>query len=226
MVEVTYLSHSAFIINDGIHSLVVDPFLEGNPMATINYKQVKAEYIILTHAHGDHFGDTPDIATNNDATVIAVNELARHCGTLGLKNHPMHIGGAFHFPFGRIKFTQALHGSSTSTGKYMGDPAGVLITIGGKTIYHTGDTGIFSDMKLIGELDNIDLFLVPIGGNFTMDINDAAKAVEFVKPKLTVPMHYNTFPIIEADPNIFSQKVKALGFDVKVMSINETIQLV
>jgi L-ascorbate metabolism protein UlaG (beta-lactamase superfamily) len=189
-------------------------------------EDVKVDYVVLTHAHGDHIGDCKQIAKQNNATVIAVNELANYAASEGLNAFNMHIGGAYKFPFGRLKFTIAHHGSSLPNGQYMGSPAGVLITIDGKTIYHTGDTGLFLDMKLIGELDKVDLMCVCIGDCFTMGIDDAVKAVEFVNPELAIPMHYNTFPVIETDPFEFKEKVeKKLGKKARVMEFGETITI-
>ena len=225
MLKLTYISHSAFILEDGEYKVIIDPYITGNPTATIKWQDVSANYIALTHAHGDHFGDTLQIAKANKSTVIAVNELANYVARKGVNAHNMHIGGSHNFPFGKLKFTIAHHGSSTDDGEYMGEPAGIVITIGGKTIYHAGDTGIFMDMKLIAELDKIDVFLVPIGGNFTMDSSDAAKATQFVSPKLVIPMHYNTFPAINTDPNQFKQLVEKDGFNCRVMNYGETIEL-
>lgn len=224
MLKLTYLSHSTFILDDGNYKLIIDPFITGNPTCPIKVDDVKVNFVVLTHAHGDHLGDAFTIAKNTDALVIAVNELANYAAENGCKAHNMHIGGAYNFPFGRLKFTIAHHGSSSPDGRYMGEPAGVVIKMGGKTVYHTGDTGLFLDMKLIGELDKIDLFLVPIGDNFTMGIDDAVKAVEFVNPVLTIPMHYNTFPVIPADPFEFKKKVEALGKNCRVMEFGETLE--
>jgi L-ascorbate metabolism protein UlaG (beta-lactamase superfamily) len=138
--------------------------------------------------------------------------------------HPMHIGGARTFPFGRVKLTQAFHGSSFPDGGYGGMPTGVLITVEGKTIYHTGDTGLFGDMKLIGQLNPIDIVLIPIGDNFTMGLNDALKAVEFLKPKKAIPMHYKTFDVIDADPAKFVENVKKLGIDAQFLEYGKSIQ--
>jgi L-ascorbate metabolism protein UlaG (beta-lactamase superfamily) len=225
MLTLKYFSHSAFLLADGTHNIAIDPFITGNPTAPCDVCEVPADYIVLTHGHGDHFGDTLKLAETHDATVIAVNELANYCAELGLKTHNMHIGGAYNFPFGRLKFTQALHGSANNEGRYMGNPAGVIITIDDKKIYHCGDTGIFGDMQLIGQLDKIDVMLVPIGGNFTMDVDDAVKAVKLVNPELAIPIHYNTFPVIEANPDEFVAKVEAIGKKAKVMAYGEEINL-
>ncbi len=225
MLKITYLGHSSFQLDDGVHKVLIDPFLSGNPAAGKDPAEMDAKFIVLTHAHGDHIGDGIEIAKKNDGLIIAVNELANYVSEKGAKAHNMHIGGGFNFDFGRVKFTIAHHGSSTDDGRYMGEPAGVVITIGGKKIYHTGDTGLFLDMKLIGERDKIDLMMAPIGDNFTMGINDAVKAVEFVNPGLAVPMHYDTFPVIKADPHEFKRKVESIGKKARVMEIGETIEM-
>lgn len=225
MLKIQYLSHSSIILNDGTNQLVIDPFLIGNPTLTVDPQSVKADFVVLTHAHGDHLGDALTIAKRDGALVIAVNELANYIGAQGLNVHNMHIGGAWNFPFGRLKFTIAHHGSCLGDGTYMGNPAGVIISMGGKTIYHAGDTGLFLDMKLIGELDSIDAAFLPIGDNFTMGINDAVKAVEFINPKLAVPIHYNTFPVIRVDPFEFKEKAESAGYRAKVMNYGEWIEL-
>jgi len=137
----------------------------------------------------------------------------------------MHIGGGYDFEFGRVKFTIAHHGSQTPDGQYAGEPAGIVLTIDGITIYHTGDTGLFYDMKLIGEMNNIDYMLVPIGDNFTMGITDAVKAVEFVNPKHVIPMHYKTFPVINAEPSEFKSRIEKEGKKCRVMEFGEEIEL-
>jgi L-ascorbate metabolism protein UlaG (beta-lactamase superfamily) len=225
MLKLTYIAHSAFLLSDGTYTIAVDPFITGNPNATIKATDIHPNFIILTHAHGDHVGDTVQLAKANDATVISMNELASWIGSQGVKFHPLHIGGGFNFPFGRVKLTIAHHGNKADNGEYMGEPAGAVITMGGKKVYHTGDTGLFLDMKLIGELNQPDVMCVPIGDNFTMGIDDAVKAVEFVKPKLAIPMHYNTFPIIPADPNDFAAKVQANGGNARAMNYGETIDI-
>ncbi len=224
--KLKYFSHSAFqITTDDNKSILIDPFLDGNPTSPVKSDEVTADYIILTHAHGDHIGDAFKIAEKTSPLFIAVNELADYVASRGFKAHNMHIGGAYNFDFGRVKFTIAHHGSITPDGKYAGEPAGVLVTINGKTVYHAGDTGLFYDMKLIGEMNDVDYFLVPIGDNFTMGIDDAVKATEFVNPKIVIPMHYNTFSVINADPNEFKSKAEAKGFNVKIMEYGEEIEL-
>lgn len=224
MLKITYYGHSVFLLDDGKTKLIIDPFIEGNPLSPIKEKDVNVNYIVVTHGHGDHLGDAVAISKRCDAPIIAVNELANYVASKGAKAHNMHIGGGFNFPFGRVKFTIAHHGSSSGEGTYTGEPSGVLVTMSGKTVYHTGDTGLFSDMKLIGEMNPVDILLLPIGDNFTMGIDDAVKAVELVNPKFVVPMHYNTFPVIEADPNVFIAKVKANGFNGKVFNFGETVE--
>jgi len=224
--KLKYFSHSAFqITTDSGKVILIDPFLTGNPTAPTSVENVEADYIILTHAHGDHIGDTFDIAKRCDSIIIAVNELADYSISHGLKAHNMHIGGSHNFDFGKVKFTIAHHGSSTPDGKYAGEPAGVIITADGKSVYHTGDTGLFYDMKLIGEMDKIDYMLLPIGDNFTMGIADAVKAVELTNPGVAIPMHYNTFPVIEADPDEFKSKVEALGKKSLVLEYGQEIDL-
>ncbi len=224
--KLRYFSHSSFqVTTDDGKVILIDPFLDDNPTSPVKSEEVNADYIILTHGHGDHIGDSLKIAERTDPTFICVFELSNYINEKGFKSHMMHIGGGYNFDFGRIKFTIAHHGSKTPDGQYVGEPAGVLLTIDGKTIYHTGDTGLFYDMKLIGEMNPVDYFLVPIGDNFTMGIDDAVKAVELVNPKITIPMHYNTFPIIEADPNEFKEKVAAMDKECRVLEYGEEINL-
>ena len=224
--KLRYFSHSSFqITTDAGHTILIDPFLDDNPTSPVKSEDLAADFIVLTHAHGDHVGDAFKIAKRTNPLFICVNELANYCMGKGFRAHNMHIGGAHNFDFGRLKFTIAHHGSMTPDNTYGGEPAGVILTIEGKSIYHTGDTGLFYDMKLIGEMTPIDYMLLPIGDNFTMGIEDAVKAVELVNPRVAIPIHFNTFPVIAADPNIFRKKVEALGKKALVLNFGQEITL-
>ncbi|KRF05954.1 metal-dependent hydrolase [Paenibacillus sp. Soil766] len=212
------------------HTLIIDPFITGNPQATVKAEDIKADYILVTHGHGDHVGDTISIAERNKATVIAPNDLARYLGFEGANTHGMGIGGAFEFPFGKVKLTLALHDSSynppgTKENIYTGMASGFLIRVEGKTIYHAGDTGLFKDMKLIGKMNEIDLAFLPIGDNYTMGPEDAVIAARYLKAQTVVPMHYNTFPVIEQDPDAFVASLEEEGIKGLVMTPGQQITL-
>ncbi len=225
--KLKYFSHSAFqITTDSGKKILIDPFLDDNPTSPVKSDDVEADYIILSHAHNDHMGDAMKIAKKGKVMFICVNELGNYLSSNGFEAHNMHIGGGYDFEFGRVKFTIAHHGSQTPDGKYAGEPAGIIIQAEGKTIYHTGDTGLFLDMKLISEMNGpIDYMLLPIGDNFTMNITDAVRAAELVRPKMAIPMHYNTFPVIKADPQEFKQKAEAVGINSRVLDYGEEIKL-
>jgi len=227
MVKVTFIGHSCFLIESGKYKILIDPFITGNPVARATREQRQADFILISHGHGDHLGDAIEIAKECDAMVISNYELCTYCGSQGVKKaHAMHIGGGNKFPFGSVKLTIAHHGSTLGDKlQYGGNPAGFIIRTGGKVIYHAGDTGLFLDMKLIGELDKIDLALLPIGGNFTMDIPDAVKAVEFLRPALAIPMHYNTFDLIACDPAKFVDGIKPFGTEGVILDFGESYEL-
>lgn len=221
-----YFSHSAFqITTDAGKKILIDPFLDENPTSPVKSKDVDADFIILTHGHGDHIGDSFSIAKRCGSLFICCNELANYCSSKGFKAHNMHIGGSHNFEFGRVKFTIAHHGSMTPDNYYAGEASGVILSIDRKNLYHTGDTGLFYDMKLIGEMTPLDYMLLPIGDNFTMGITDAVKAVELANPKTAIPMHYNTFPVIQSDPEEFKKRVEILGKKVIVLKFGQEILL-
>jgi len=225
--KVSYHGHSIVKIESNGKTILIDPFITGNDTTDLKADEQNPDFIVLTHGHGDHVGDTVDIARRSGALVIAVNELALYLQHQGVQVHPMHIGGSREFDFGKVKFTQAFHGSGLQqedgTFLYMGMPAGVLIMNEGKTIYHAGDTGLFSDMKLIAERHPIDLAFLPIGDNFTMGPEDAAVAAEFLQAKITVPIHYDTFPPIRQNPEDFVARVQ--NGSGRVMKVGEAIEV-
>jgi L-ascorbate metabolism protein UlaG (beta-lactamase superfamily) len=228
MTRVTYQGHSCFEIAHDEHRLIIDPFLSNNPVAKIGPDQVRAHYVLVSHGHGDHWGDTEAIARANDATVIGCFELAMYAQSKGLKAHAMHIGGGHRFPFGRVQLTVAQHGTGgTDSGlAYLGHPAGFLIQLGKFTLYHAGDTALTYDMKLLGDFHQVDLAMLPIGDNFTMGIEDAARATAFVKPRRVVPMHYNTFDLIAADPQEFARAVRRItSAEPVVLAVGESLEL-
>ncbi|MBA3014616.1 MAG: metal-dependent hydrolase [Proteobacteria bacterium] len=206
--KITWYGHSCVLIESEKASLLIDPFLTGNATAPVGPGEVNPSYILLTHGHADHVGDTIAIAKRCGATVAANFEICNWLTRQGVSNtHAQHIGGGFDYPWGRLQLTMALHGSSMPDGSYGGNPCGLLITIEGKSIYHAGDTGLFSDMKLIGET-GVDVAILPIGDNFTMGPADALRAVEFIKPKQVIPIHFSTFPVIRQDPLAWAAKVE------------------
>lgn len=215
--KITYLGHSAIIIEEGDFKAIIDPFISGNELATAKVEDMTGiTHIFITHGHGDHIGDTEEIAKSNNSLIIANAEISDFFSEKGFDTHAMHIGGSHNFDFGRVKLTPALHGSAITTedGKVDGgNPCGFVIEVSGKKVYHAGDTGLTMDMQL-SEHENVDLALLPIGGNFTMDIDDAVKAVEMVQPKVAVPIHYDTFPVIKANPLEFKKKNKASKTEV------------
>ncbi len=208
-VRFTWYGHAALGLEIDKHAVLVDPFLSGNPAASTSPDKLKPEFILLSHGHGDHLGDTVAIAKRTGATVITNFELAEWLGKHGVKSHAQHLGGGHTWPFGYVKLTLALHGSALPDGSYGGNPCGFLITTPeGKKVYLACDTGLFGDMRLIGE-EGVDLAVLPIGDNFTMGPADALRAVKLLQPKHVIPVHYDTFGLIQQDAMAWADKVKA-----------------
>jgi L-ascorbate metabolism protein UlaG (beta-lactamase superfamily) len=205
MPKITFLGHACFLLEEEEkETLVFDPFLKENPLAPLQADQIKANYILISHAHFDHISDAHEIAKANKATIISTAEISSDAQGKGINAHSLHIGGRHSFPFGWVKVTLALHGSGIAGGH----ACGFVVNYYGKNIYFAGDTGLFSDMKLIGELTPLDLALLPIGDNYTMGVDDAVLAASFLKASWVIPYHYNTWPLIEADPEDFKKKVE------------------
>ena len=200
MIKLTYFGHSCFLIEGSKGKVAIDPFLKGNPHVRVNPNEIICQAVLVTHGHSDHLGDAVEISKKNHAPIIGV------------------------FDFGEVTLTPALHSSGCADGTYGGTPCGFILKMDNRTVYHAGDTSLTYEMKLLSEMHNIDVALLPIGDNFTMGAADAAKAVELLKPKLAIPIHYNTFPEIQQDPEDFVDKVGDLA-RVKIMGFGETYEL-
>jgi L-ascorbate metabolism protein UlaG (beta-lactamase superfamily) len=209
-VEIRFLGHSAVELTAGDTTVLVDPFITGNPKAAVEASELEPTHICLTHGHADHYGDIIDIAKRTGATVVALTEIASEIGEQGVENvFDPNFGGTIEFDWGWVKMVPAWHTSTTPNGTVT-PPAGLLIMIGGTLVYHLGDTALFSDMQLIARRgDKVDVALVPIGGHYTMDRLDAVTAVEFIEPGTVIPIHYDTMPVIETDAEAFKADVES-----------------
>jgi len=228
--KITYHGQSAIEISTNGKSLIIDPFISGNDAAKIKAEDIKVNAVLLTHAHMDHILDAAPIAKTNNAPVVANPELAAYMSWKGVKTIGMNIGGTFDLEFATAKMTHAFHSSGIIDEEnqqilYGGMPAGFIIEAEGKTILHAGDTGLFSDMKMIGERHSIDIAFIPIGDHFTMGPEDALQAAKWYNAKLIIPIHYNTFPVIQQDGEAFISRLKERGLDGKALHIGESIEL-
>jgi L-ascorbate metabolism protein UlaG (beta-lactamase superfamily) len=225
-IRVTWLSHACFEIKTDKASLLIDPFISDNPLAPVPASDLSPDAILVSHGHGDHVGDAVAIAERTGATVVSNFEIQNWMAAQGVQNvHPLHIGGGYDFEWGRVKLTIAHHGSALPDGSYGGSPAGFLLELEDKRIYHACDTGLFYDMKLIGE-EGIALAILPIGDNFTMGPADALRAVKLIEPRQVVPIHYDTFDIIKQDPRAWAVLVeKETDTRVTVLAPGESLEL-
>lgn len=221
MVKFKYIHHACFILECGDDAIIFDPFLDGNPKG-VKASDIKVSHVLISHAHGDHLGSAYEIAKNNKAMVISTAEISGAAAAEGCDAHQLHIGGTWRFPFGKVRITPAFHGSGIAGGH----ACGFIVDFHGTTVYFAGDTSLFGDMKLLGELEKIDYAVLPIGDNFTMGPSDAVKAVEFLGVKKVIPVHYNTWPLIAQDPFAFKKAVEDKGLaEVFVVKPGEEMEL-
>lgn len=206
--ELQFIGHSSFYIKTAEHGILIDPFIEGNPVADFDFNAHKITDILLTHAHADHFGDAIPIAKKTGATITAIFELANYCAKKGVKSQGANIGGRVKFPWGSIRLLNAVHSSSTPDGEYVGPPVSIFLEIEGKKIFHAGDTSLHSDLKMIGDVYLPDVAILPVGDFYTMGAEEAVIATKWLYPEIVIPMHFNTFDVISADIAKFKKKVE------------------
>ena len=222
MVTFSYFGHACFTLSDGKTTLLFDPFFTNNPLATITADQVECQYILVSHAHFDHLGDAVVIAKRTGATIISTAEVAHLCADQGCTVHGMNLGGSYRFDFGKVRVTFALH----SSGIAGGTTCGFVLHFGDQVIYFAGDTALFGDMKLIGHKEKIDYALLPIGDNFTMGLEDAAMAAQWLNAKHVIPIHYNTWPPIAQDPEKFKELAESTSrAEVHIVSSGNSLEL-
>lgn len=224
--KITYYGHASLGIEVGGKHIIVDPFITGNPQAaSINLSTIKADYILLTHAHADHVLDVEAIARNTNAVIVSNAEIASYYGKKGFNSHPMNHGGSWKFDFGKVKYVNAIHSSSFPDGSYGGNPGGFVIEGEHKNIYIAGDTALTYDMKLIPLRTKLDLAILPIGNNFTMDVEDAIIASDFVECDKVLGYHFDTFGYIEINHEEAIRKFFDKGKDLMLLPIGDSIEL-
>jgi len=223
MVTVTFHGHMCVELEGDAGKVIIDPFLSGNPLADCGPEDIDADAILLSHCHADHLGDTIAIAKRLEIPVIGTLETTNYVKDQGVDVHAMHIGGTHRFDFGRLRLTPATHGNSTPEGVSLGMACGFVLDFDSEVVYFSSDTGLTLDMKLLdGITETVDLAILPIGGNFTMDVADAVLAVEFINPRYAIPVHYDTWPVIEADPMEFAKRAQC---DVIVLKPGESTEI-
>ncbi|HEA29225.1 MAG TPA: metal-dependent hydrolase [Leeuwenhoekiella sp.] len=225
--KITFYGQSTFGIESNNANLITDPFITANDLAKdkVDIQTLKADYILVTHAHQDHILDVEAIAKNTGALIVTNNEIANYFGDKGLKAHGLNFGGSKKFDFGIAKYVVAQHSSSFPDGSYGGNPGGFVLQIDGKTIYIAGDTALTMDMKLIAEEFDLDLAILPIGDNYTMGYKDAVKASDFVNCDKIIGCHYDTFPAIEIDHDAAQKAFKDAGKELHLMEIGSSMEL-
>ncbi|MDR7211525.1 metal-dependent hydrolase [Flavobacterium piscis] len=224
--KITFYGHASLGIEVGGKNIVVDPFITGNPQASeIDINTIKADYILLTHAHGDHVLDVEAIANRTQATIVSNAEIASYYAKLGFQAHPMNHGGSWSFDFGKVKYVNAVHSSSFPDGSYGGNPGGFVIEGEHKNIYIAGDTALTMDMKLIPMRTKLDLAILPVGNNFTMDVEDAIIASDFLDCDKILGYHFDTFGYIEINHEEAIRKFFAKGKDLMLLEIGKSIEL-
>ncbi|QCT04103.1 metallo-beta-lactamase domain protein [Paenibacillus algicola] len=226
--KITYYGHSCTLVEHEAKRVIIDPFLSGNPPSGVSPENIEVDAVILTHGHDDHFGDCIDLARRNNCPIIAVYELAVFCSKKGVQADGLNIGGARKYDGFEVKLTSALHSSSVSDGDtwvYAGQPAGVLLTMGGHTFYHAGDTALFSDLRMIGEMNSIACAALPIGDALTMGPQDALLAAQWLRTPRVIPVHYNTFPGIEQDGQDFCNRLKQSGIEGYPLTSGQSLEI-
>lgn len=224
--KITYLGHASLAIEVNGKNIIVDPFISGNDLAKhIDVNTLKADYLFITHAHGDHILDVETIAKNTSAVIVSNAEIAGYYEAKGFKAHPMNHGGTWEFDFGIVKYVNAIHSSGFPDGTYGGQPGGFVIEAENKNIYIAGDTALTYDMKLIPMRNPLDLAVLPIGSNFTMDVDDATIAAEFLNVNTVLGYHYDTFGYIKIDHDIAKEKFKSKNKELILLEIGSSINI-